>query len=531
MGIRQSVQPAIKVHRNDEFNANVLTLYKCPLTKERYGRQGDGGYVVAALPTGAYDLFLAAGVGPDITFEVDFCNKHPNVPCLLFDGTVTGLPYGQQHPNIQFYQKNIGPQETDTETNLHQVISGKQNIFLKMDIEGAEFPWLQSLSDDQLSAFAQMVLEFHNPKTQQHQRIFEALNRTHYLVHFHVNNCVMTVTTHQGLPVPNIFECTYLHKKFFPNKPDVNDETLPTELDTKNCHDNPNFHLFAEPFVFHPKQVVIRVFCDFDSSENCKLAFERTMASSPLYGRGKRFFFTSGDDYTHAIILNTDMPRLKLLPKQHVLGLACEPWPFLEMTNKFVQYARKWIGKYYIDQLGPLGTPFEEHHGFLWHYAPPKPITQKTKLMSIILSGRKVSPNHRYRHELVSHIVREQLPIDIWGRGAHLFNFNRVKGSFTDSSLPYQDYYFTIVIENFCLPHYISEKLTSPLMYNCKPLYYGCHNVFKYFENIILLTGQAQSDLQIIKQVLANPAAYYQYTTTPKNKKAACLLEHLNTIW
>ena len=306
------------------------------------------------------------------------------------------------------------------------------------------------------------------------------------------------------------------------------------KMEAKKNFEEDNIQFLELPMVpaaDHSSQVIIRVFSDFCDSAVCKKKFEETLSFSPLYGPGKRFLFTTGDDYTHAIILNKATPNLKPLPKQNVLGLACEPLHFLKLSKQFVEYAKQWIGRYYIGELGSLPEPFIEHHGFLWHSAPRFPVYQKNKVMSIILSDKKITPNHRYRHKLVSHIAKQQLPIDVYGRGAHSYNFNRVKGAFEDESLPYQDYHYTIVIENFCTPHYISEKLTSPLMYNCKPLYYGCHNVFSYFENIIVLSGNARNDLNIIKQVLSNPAAYYEYTATPKNKKSACLLEHLNTIW
>jgi hypothetical protein len=53
-----------------------------------------------------------------------------------------------------------------------------KNIFLKMDIEGTEVNWLNSLSSEQLSNFSQMVIEFHNPFSEKEQRMFK-LCETH----------------------------------------------------------------------------------------------------------------------------------------------------------------------------------------------------------------------------------------------------------------------------------------------------------------------------------------------------------------
>lgn len=51
------------------------------------------------------------------------------------------------HKNINFFKKNIGPTNSDFTTNLHQEIEEYNNIFLKMDIEGHEFPWIKSLNE------------------------------------------------------------------------------------------------------------------------------------------------------------------------------------------------------------------------------------------------------------------------------------------------------------------------------------------------------------------------------------------------
>ena len=34
---------------------------------------------------------------------------------------------------------------------------------MKMDIEGGEIPWINSLNDEQMNNFQQIVIEFHRP--------------------------------------------------------------------------------------------------------------------------------------------------------------------------------------------------------------------------------------------------------------------------------------------------------------------------------------------------------------------------------
>ena len=62
---------------------------------------------------------------------------------------------------------------------------------------------------------------------------FEKLNQNHFLVHFHPNTgCGLR--NHNGVNIPNVFECTYLHKKYFTRFPELNSDTIPGTLDMKN---------------------------------------------------------------------------------------------------------------------------------------------------------------------------------------------------------------------------------------------------------------------------------------------------------
>jgi hypothetical protein len=57
-----------------------------------------------------------------------------------------------------------------------------------MDIEGGEIPWIESLNNEQMNKFEQIVMEFHFPFTDNEKNTFEKINNTHYLIHFHPNN-------------------------------------------------------------------------------------------------------------------------------------------------------------------------------------------------------------------------------------------------------------------------------------------------------------------------------------------------------
>ena len=228
------------------MDPSVLTVYKSPFTKIRLGKDYDGGYIIAEIPDVIYTTFLAGGIERDISFEEDFINKYPNVKTFAFDGTIDNLP--KENNNITFIKKNIGDENNEYVTNLHDIINANEYIFVKMDIEGGEIPWINSLSDDQINKFEQIVMEFHFPFSSKEISVFDKINKNHYLIHFHGNNAC-DVRNHNEVIIPNVFECTYLHKKYFTNIPELNTDLIPSNLDMQNVTHNNEIYINYPPFV------------------------------------------------------------------------------------------------------------------------------------------------------------------------------------------------------------------------------------------------------------------------------------------
>ena len=226
------------------MDPSVLTVYQCPYPKLRIGKDYDGGYIIVDLPNCKYQILLAGGIENDISFEEDFVNRY-DVKCFAFDGTISKLP--SENNKIEFVKKNISFINSEETTNLHDLINSNENIFVKMDIEGWEIPWIKSLSDEQMNKFEQIVMEFHYPFTNNEIDVFDKINRNHMLVHFHGNNCCGT-RMHNGVEIPNTFECTYLNKRHFINLPKLNTDLIPSPLDMKNTG-NPEICIDYPPFV------------------------------------------------------------------------------------------------------------------------------------------------------------------------------------------------------------------------------------------------------------------------------------------
>lgn len=231
---------------NIGINNSVLTVYKSPFSKLRLGRDNDGGYIITEIPNINYKTLLVGGINDDISFEEDFIGKYPNLKTFACDGTINNLP--KENNKITFIKKNIGFENTSELTNLHDIINENESIFVKMDIEGGEIPWIKSLNNEQMNKFEQIVMEFHYPFSDNEIDVFDKINKNHYLIHFHGNNCG-GVRNHKGIIIPDVFECTYLHKKYFTNTPKLNTDLIPSNLDMKNDASKDDIYIDYPPFV------------------------------------------------------------------------------------------------------------------------------------------------------------------------------------------------------------------------------------------------------------------------------------------
>ena len=245
--------------------SNLLKVYTSPLPKTRYGNNQDGGYVGVKTST---DILLSGGIGANISFELDFVKANDvNAVCvdsLFGNGDFADMEHfinKNQFKNdsyiskLQFVNKLVGKDENDKSTNYHNFLKEFNNIALKLDIEGAEFDYINSLSNKQMDKINQLFLEVHWLDKLNDFSFFEKLNQNHILIHAHGNNCGLQVAERDkffscnGVLIPKVLELTYLNKKFFSGNFALNIETLPTSLDFPNQPLLDEISLNYPPFV------------------------------------------------------------------------------------------------------------------------------------------------------------------------------------------------------------------------------------------------------------------------------------------
>jgi len=234
-------------NKNIEILENLI-VYKPVNKKIRLGREGDGGYVI--IDGYNYDCFISAGIANEMSFEIDFIKKYPNIYSLAFDGTIKSPDLPKE---INFFKINIGSDNTNNVTNLKEYVKDYNDVFIKMDIEGGEWDWIKGFRDF-FPKIKQIVFEAHNKFSSHvtwtsYTSVLESLqilNETHYLVHIHENNHG-SFENIKNKNYPNFSELTFIRKEIR----GFNTDNLPIKnLDFPTCSTMPTNDINFWPFVF-----------------------------------------------------------------------------------------------------------------------------------------------------------------------------------------------------------------------------------------------------------------------------------------
>ena len=228
--------------------------------KIRLGINQDGGYVIGEIDgiDGIYDCYISAGVSNEESFSRDFIVKYNMTKnnSFAFDGTIDSYPYIYTE-EITFFKKNIASSNSSNTSNLKEFSEKYRNIFLKMDIEGHEYEWIEVMTKNEMKKFKQIVIEVHfiaeNNIITKSTKCLQKLTETHYLIHAHANNYS---SVDKGLP--QVVELTYINKNCFESIPRLNILKFPIQtLDFPNNPMLPDIPLDFFPFCKEPIPKVI----------------------------------------------------------------------------------------------------------------------------------------------------------------------------------------------------------------------------------------------------------------------------------
>lgn len=185
----------------------------------RYGPEGDGGYLMPNDLEGV-TACISPGVSTECGFDLAMAEQ--GIDVFMADASVAGPPV--DHPKFHFEKIFLDAYPGANTTTIDRVcdsIAGRPaegDFILQMDIEGAEYRVIPSMSEDLLKRFRIIIVEMHNLDQLFAAFAFEIIKATfekitlhHHVVHIHPNNCCGSVSRY-GLEIPRVMEFTLYRK-------------------------------------------------------------------------------------------------------------------------------------------------------------------------------------------------------------------------------------------------------------------------------------------------------------------------------
>ena len=195
---------------------NKLKPWNIGIELIRVGPMVDGGYL---LPNdiGGIEACFSPGVEEESGFEKDCSLRGMNV--YMADKSVDGPATNDE--KFFFTKKFIGVLNNETFMTMDEWVNASlqpgsnSDLMLQMDIEGFEYETFMSMSDNLMSRFRIIIVEFHGleklwskPFFRFASATFEKILQTHSCVHIHPNNCTRPLSF-QGLTIPSTMEFTF----------------------------------------------------------------------------------------------------------------------------------------------------------------------------------------------------------------------------------------------------------------------------------------------------------------------------------
>lgn len=206
----------------------------------RIGGKNDGAYIML-------DDFIdcniaySFGIGDNISWDEDMVGRGIEIYC--YDHTIECIPKTNDKLHFRkigisgkdYFNDNLLSLATILRSNCHDM---KKNFVLKMDVEGAEWEFINSIDLDILSRFSQITFELHGltdmNRSEEIINVLTKINKTHQSIWVHANNAGR-VEQARNIVIPDLLEITYVLKDRYDFE-DI-EYSCPLDIDEPNLAD------------------------------------------------------------------------------------------------------------------------------------------------------------------------------------------------------------------------------------------------------------------------------------------------------
>jgi len=188
------------------------------LKMKRLGPDEDGGYVMPEKVLDECVALFTYGVGNEIRYELDFHNQY-NKPTYVFDHTINYNP-----PQfLNHTRQGLGFDENmDCFINHYFQRKIEGPVYLKVDIEGGEYPYFLNADIDAIANLTiGLSIEVHWLEREKDRSDFiqmmEKLSKRFTLIHTH-GNTWGDIFNYEGYDILNVYELSFINTEYITNE-------------------------------------------------------------------------------------------------------------------------------------------------------------------------------------------------------------------------------------------------------------------------------------------------------------------------
>ena len=221
----------------------------------------------------------------------------------------------------------------------------------------------------------------------------------------------------------------------------------------------------------------------------------------PVSGHWKGLRFVgSNDEADHTLVINHPGPN-PIGTEDRVLLAHMEPVEGVRTYGPWAEPANDSVEHFHAREFG--GNLLEWHLDATYDEL----ITShpaKTRELSAIVTGKRLSPGHHLRLDFLHHLEHQGVPVDVFGLDNDE-NFTGYRGALPwldkrDGLFPYR---YTIAVENNAEPNYLTEKIVDGILAECLVFYWGCPNIHDFVEPEAI-TLLPLDDFEMARNIIEN---------------------------
>ena len=208
----------------------------------------DGGYIMVNDFLESGGIAYSFGINREYSWDAELAERGYDV--YMYDHTIGG--YSLTNDGFHFFKEGLGrnfqvtgPLNSVKNYVLRNLHKDKKNMILKIDTEGAEWDFLETVETSTLMQFDQIIMEVHGlvkacPEESWKNRLnlLRKLNETHQLIHLHANNSSYLLELGNSC-FADVVEVTYALKDKY-EFADVENLELPISSDYPNDAGRPD---------------------------------------------------------------------------------------------------------------------------------------------------------------------------------------------------------------------------------------------------------------------------------------------------